>query len=102
MTDVLSNNWHTVTRERVSRGTPRIEHSVLDGRVSAQSRRVPHEGAPDARAVRRVWSGPAPLLLRANRAVRRALRVSLVVEPDDGQPSRSQGSDAHADRRPTP
>src|SRR2546427_2570184 len=61
-------------RERVARRSARSGHAVPDGRVSAQRRRVTHEGTPDARAVRRVWSGPAPLLLRANGALRRALR----------------------------
>src|SRR5438034_5524449 len=63
-------------RERVARRSARARHAVPDGRVSAQRRRVTHEGPPDARAVRRVWAGPAPLLLRANGALRRALRLS--------------------------
>src|SRR2546427_351848 len=87
-------------RERVARRSARSGYAVPDGRVSAQRRRVTHEGTPDARAVRRVWSGPAPLLLRANGALRRALRLSLVVEPEDGQPPRRQGPDAPGSRRP--
>src|SRR3989442_419644 len=87
-------------RERVARRSARSGYAVPDGRVSAQRRRVTHEGTPDARAVRRVWSGPAPLLLRANGALRRALRLSLVVEPQDGQPPRRQGPDAPGGGRP--
>src|SRR3989442_5546730 len=87
-------------RERVARRSARSGYAVPDGRVSAQRRRVTHEGTPDARAVRRVWSGPAPLLLRANGALRRALRLSLVVEPEDGQPPRRQGPDAPGGGRP--
>jgi len=43
------------------RRSARAGHAVPDGRVSAPRRRVTHEGTPDARAVRRVWSDPAPL-----------------------------------------
>src|SRR5438034_1951679 len=87
-------------RELVARRYARAGHAVPDGRVSAHRRRVTHEGTPDARAVRRVRSGPAPLLLRANGALRRALRLSLVVEPQDGQPPRRQGPDAPGGGRP--
>src|SRR5213080_694363 len=64
------DNWMPDMRERVARRSARSGYAVPDGRVSAQRRRVTHEGTPDARAVRRVWSGPAPLLLRANGALR--------------------------------